>query len=427
MKKLTLIISYLTFIFSVTVIGAPMPLDGIAAVVNDAIITKNELSQQIKIAAKQIQQEGNHLPPQTALEKQVLDQLILNEVQVQMAKKTGIQVDDSQLDNTIENIAKQNHMTLTQLREALSQENIEFDRYRSNIRHQMIVTQLQQRDLMHDVQVSEQEVTAFLRSPNGMGNMLTEYRLGHILVSLPDAPSPETLTETSQKVARIISELRQGKDFAELAMTESGSEQALKGGDLGWRKLPELPTLFEGVVPGLKINEIPDAIRSSSGYHIIKLLDKRNSQENAEAQQTLVRHLLIKTNAMTSDLEAKQRLNELRSKILKGEDFAKIAKTHSTDLGTANKGGNLGWVTKDVLVHEFNQVMENLALLEISEPFKTSFGWHIVQVMDRKSQTSDDASVRQNAKNMLMQRKFEEKQQAWSRQVRDEAYVKTFI
>jgi len=407
----------------------PQPLDGIAAIVNDSIITQSQLSQQVKLIEKQIKQSGNGAPDPGALEKQVLDHLILNEIQLQLAKKTGIQIDEATLDGAIENIGKDNNMTVTQLREALTQEGIDYNHYRTNIRHQMMISQLQQRDIMHDVQVSDHEVKQFLQSPNGLGGLMTEYRLGHILIPLSESPSPEEIDNATKQAQQVIAKLRQGKDFAQIALTESKGEQALNGGDLGWRKLPEIPTLFEKAVPKLKVNEVADPVRSASGLHIIKLLDKRSAaavQQTANVGKTLVRHILIKTNAVTSDSDAKQKLAEIKQKISEGADFAQLAKAHSADLGSSSNGGSLGWVSKDVLVPEFSQVMENLTVQELSEPFKTSFGWHIVQVMDRKTVSEDEASFKQKAKQMLQQRKYEEKLQTWARQLRDESYVKTY-
>lgn len=404
----------------------PEALDGIAAVVNDAIITKSELAQQVRLINEQLRHTGSAEVEPKALEKQVLEHLIMTQVQLQMAKKTGIQVDDMALDNAIENIAKQNHITVTQMRESLAAQGLNFNDYRNTVRHQIMISQLQQRDLLHDIQVSEHEVNQFLSSPNGLGEMSTEYHFGHILVPLSESPSPEELEQATQKSQQIIVKLRQGADFAQIALMESKDEQALKGGDLGWRKLPELPTIFEKVAQNLGINEIPDPIRSISGFHIIKLLGKRNAEAAQVKGQTLVRHILIKTNAATSDSDAKHRLTQLRQKIQKGEDFEQLAKTYSADLGSSDNGGSLGWVSKDVLVPEFSEMMDNLEINEISEPFKTPFGWHIMQVQDRKSLSTDEVALRQKAKDMIQQRKFEEKLQTWARQLRDEAYVTTY-
>lgn len=426
MRILTLLLCGSSLLFSGVALAKPAPLDGIAAIVNDEVITKSELSQQTKTIEKQLQQNGNSAPDRAVLEKQVLEHLITNQVQLQIAKKSGIEVDEHAVDNAIDNIAKENNMTMTQMRETLALEGVDFKNYREKIREQMIISQLQQRDLYPELQVSEQEVEQFLQSPNGMGGLTNEYRLGHILVSMPEAPSPEQLDAANQKVKEILTQLKAGKEFAQVALVEGKGEQALNGGDLGWRKIPELPTIFEKIVPALKVGEIPEAIRSPSGYHIIKLLDKRSSEQTqGSTNKTLVRHILIKTNANTSDKDAQQLLTKLRQKIIKGEDFEKIAKAQSNDLGSASNGGSLGWVTNDVLVKEFSDVMGTLAIGDTSEPFKTSFGWHIMQVQDRKAETGDKA-MRQKAKQMIQQRKYEEKVQAWARQLRDESYVITF-
>lgn len=426
MRILTLLLCGSALFFHGAVVAKPEPIDGIAAIVNDAVITKSELKQQAQLMQKQLQQNGNATPNLAILEKQVLEHLITNEVQLQMAKRTGIEVDENTLDNTIENIAKDNGMTVTQLREALARDGINFSRYRNNVRQQMIISQLQQRDLYSELQVSEQEVEQFLQSPSGLGGLTLEYRLSHILIPLPESPTPNQIEQAQQKVKEIIAQLRSGKDFAQVALVEAKGEQALNGGDLGWRKIPELPTIFEKIVPALAVGDVPEPIRSPSGFHIIKLADKRNNvQTHATTDKTLVRHILIKTNAATSDREAQHRLSQLRQKILKGEDFEKLAKAHSADLASSSNGGNLGWVRKDVLVKEFSDVMDALAINDVSEPFKTSFGWHIMQVLDRKAETGDKA-LRQKAKEMIQQRKYEEKAQAWARQLRDEAYIKNF-
>lgn len=427
MRKLKTLVCCAIVGFSTASFCKQASLDKIAAVVNDAIITQSEVTRQMKIIQQQLKDSGNNIPESKALEKQVLDHLILTEVQMQMAKRTGIQVDDMMLDNAIDKIAKDNNITVTHMRQVLAQQGLDFNVYRNNVRQQMTITQLQHRDILPDIQVSEQEVNQFLQSPNGLGGLSTEYRIGHILVPLSDSPSPEELDKANEKVKNIIQKLRQGEDFAKVAIADSSGENALNGGDLGWRKLPELPTLFEKVVPVLKVNDIPEPVRSSSGFHIIKLMDKRVASSSSQAvAKTKVRHILIKTNAATSDNDAKAKLAQIKKKISEGEDFAQLAKTYSSDLASSSKGGSLGWVSKEVLVPEFSAVMDSLAINDISEPFKSSFGWHIMQVEDRKTLSSDELALRQKAKEMLQQRKFEEKLHIWARQLRDEAYVKIF-
>jgi len=418
------------FIGSIALVSAcafakPQSLDGIAAIVNDSVITRSQLNNELHIVKQQIQHSGNTAPEAPILEKQVLEHLIMNEIQLQLAKRTGLQVDDTALDSAISNIAKQNGLSVTQLREAINAQGMDYNQYRDNVRRQMIVSQLQQRDILGTVQVSEQEVNQFMQSPNGFGSMVSEYRLGHILIALPDSPSPEQIDAATQKASQVVAKLRQGEDFATLAMAESQGEGALQGGDLGWRKLPELPTLFEKIVPTLKPQDVPEPIRSNSGLHIIKLLEKRTAQQViGSIEKARVRHILIKTNSVTSDRDALARINDIRAKLGKGESFAQLAKAYSQDLASSTNGGDLGWVTKDVLVPEFANAMEKLALNQVSEPVKSPFGWHLIEVQERQAHGTDDVSLRQKAREMLQQRKFEEKQQEWVRQLRDEAYVK---
>jgi len=427
MRILKGILCAAALVVSLEALAKPTTMDSIAAVVNDSIITQSQLAQHVRLITQQIQLSNANAPDPAMLEKQVLEHLILNEIQLQLAKRTGIQVNENDIDNAIENIAKQSQMTVTQLREALSQEGLSYDHYRDNIRDQIVIHQLQQRDLMRDIHVSDQEIKQFLQSPTGLGGMSHEFRLSHILIPLSESPTPDEIDQAADRANKVIARLRNGEDFAQVALAEAQGQQALNGGDLGWRKLPELPTLFEKVVPTLGIGDIPSAIRSNSGFHVIKLVDKRSaSQMQSAVEKTLVRHILIKTNTITSDHDAEKRLNEILEKINQGEDFAKLAKAHSADLGSASNGGSLGWVTADVLVPEFSSKMQTLALNEISQPFKSPFGWHIMQVLERKVQNDDEAALRQKAREMLQQRKYEEKLQTWARQLRDEAYVITY-
>lgn len=400
-------------------------LDGIAAIVNESIITRSELIDQMQMIETRMSREGVSLPDVATFQKQVLDHMILNTIQNQLAKRTGIIIDDATLDNAIQNMAQHNQMTVTELREALTQDQIPFEAYRENIRQQIAISQLQQRDVMYDIHISEQEISQFMQSTDGVGGLNTEYRLGHILIGLPEAPTPEEIDAANIKAQALIERLNEGTDFAAVALEASQGETALKGGDLGYRKLPEIPTIFVKLVPTLTVDQVAQPIRSASGFHIVKLLDKRQDAAQEKAQQmTQARHILIPTNASTAEQDAIQKLQDLRQQLLQGADFAKLAKTHSADLASAEQGGSLGWVTNDMLVPEFSEAMDRLSPEEISEPFKTAFGWHIVQVTDRKAQHQDENAHRNQAKELIRQRKAEEKLQAWTRQIRDESYVK---
>ncbi|MGE4349804.1 MAG: peptidylprolyl isomerase [Candidatus Berkiella sp.] len=404
------------------------PLDKVAAVVNDKIITQSELTKQVKLFHQNLMAQGQHPQDQTALTKQVLEHLILQEIQLQMAERSGIQIDEPMLSQIISNIAKDNHLTLSEFSHKLEEEGIEYELYRQTIRRQLAIQQLQQRDIYQNIQISDQELQQFLNAPNGLGAMSYEYHLGHILIPVSENPSPEELDEAEHNATDVMTKLKEGADFHDLALKTSRGELALKGGDLGWRKQGELPTLFVNIVPSLKQGELANPIKSPSGFHIIKLLDKRQSNDAIiHVTKYQVRHILVQTNDYVSDKEAKTKLNVIKQQIQAGDNFEALAKTHSNDLASSMKGGNLGWVTKDVLVPEFSKVMENMPLTEISEPFQSPFGWHILQVLDKKTVNDSDNALKMRAREMLQQRKFEEKLQAWQNQLRDEAFVKVYL
>jgi peptidyl-prolyl cis-trans isomerase SurA len=401
------------------------PLDHVVAIVNEKVITKSELTNQIKMAKEEILHNNQSLPSDETLTKQVLEQLIIQSLQLQLAQRTGISIDEAAVDETIQNIAESNKMTVSQLKDIIGQQGIDFSLYRQRLKNEKTISQLQQRDLFPELQVSDQEIKQFMNAPHSMGALTTEYRLGHILVSVPGTPTPEQLKKAEEKANSIVAQLKNGAEFKDIAIKESSDRAALNGGDLGWRKLPELPQLFEHRVSSMKKDDIAEPIRSASGYHIIKLIEKRRAKApEHNIKKTSVRHILIKNNALASESEAQQKLNELKFKIQQGEDFAQIAKAYSEDIGSASKGGSLGWVTEDVLVPEFAQVMNESEINKISEPFASPFGWHILQVVERAEEDNGEEYMRNTARRMIIQRKFEEKLGSWQRQMRDEAYVK---
>jgi len=426
MHKLIKLLCLLLFTNIVT--AKVEPLDRVAAIVNDKVITESQLKQQTSFFAQNLMSQGQTVEDEDALTKQVLEHLIVQEAQLQIAERSGIHIDDAMLSQVIQNFAKENKMTMGQFIDQLKSEGIEYEAYRQTIRNQLTLQQLQQRDIYGAIQVSEQEIQQFLNSPSGLGGMSYEYRVGHILIPTPENPTPEALDLAEQKANNVVAQLKQGKDFAQVAMKTSTSALALQGGDLGWRKLGEMPTLFVNIVPGLKQSDIPNPIKSTSGYHVIKLLDKRQPEAlEIPVTKYKVRHILVQTNDYVSDNEAKTKLSVIKKQIQSGEDFEALAKTHSNDLGSSAKGGNLGWVTPDVLVKEFVDVMETATVGTISEPFHSSFGWHILELIDKKTENDSDNALKQKARQMIHQRKFEERLQAWQMQLRDEAYVKTYL
>jgi len=410
------------------VVGVSLPalaateLTRIAVIVNDDVITTQQINAQLDSVTKQLRSQKTMLPPADILRRQVLEREVIKEVQLQLAKNTGIIVDDNELNNTLDNIAKQNKLSLRQLREVLEKDGFDFAQYRENIRQEMIIARLQQREVHSRVHISEPEIDNFLHTQSLQGGLDDEYLLSHILISIPEAASPQQISQAKKKADDVLGRLKKGEDFAQMAVSYSDGQKALEGGSLGWRKAGELPTLFAEMVTQLKPGKVGELIRSPSGFHIIKLLDKRRGEKHM-VTQSLTRHILIRPNELISNMEAQERLKHLRERIENGDDFSELARSHSDDPGSAAKGGSLGWVDPGVMVPEFEDMMNKTPKGKISEPFRSQFGWHILQVQDRRNQDNSDAFRRNQAREFLRQRKIEESLDTWVRQRRDEAYV----
>jgi len=396
-------------------------LDTIVAIVDDDIITRSELNSNLAAIESQISQSDTPLPPREVLENQVLERLILTHLQLRAAERNGVVVDDQTVNAALDNIARQNNITLSQLRQTIEKDGFSFARFRDDIRAELLATRLRQRVVDSRIQVSEQEVDNWLTRTRS-DNTAAEYHIAQILISLPEGASPEQIEASREKALQVLEQLRQGADFARLAMSVSDGRQALEGGDLGWRTASQIPTLFIDVVPRLQPGEVSDLIRSPSGFHIVKLLDVKGAPQQL-VTQTQARHILIETNELISDEDAQVRLQRLRERILNGEDFGELARANSNDVTSAVDGGALGWVTPGSLVPDFEAEMNKLEPGEISEPFKTPFGWHIVQVLDRRNHDNATESQRAAAREALFRRKVEEEWDLWLRRLRDEAYV----
>jgi peptidyl-prolyl cis-trans isomerase SurA len=401
---------------------AATELTRIAVIVNDDIISSQELDTQLNAIKKQLISQKTALPPEDILRRQVLEREIVKRIQLQLAKNTGIIVDDNDLNNVISAIAKQNNLNLRQLRDVLEKDGFDFAQYRENIREQRIIARLQQREVHSRINVSEQEVDNFIHTQSLQGGLDDEYLISHILITIPEAASPSQIKQSQDKANDVLQRLQQGDDFAQMAVSYSDGQQALEGGNLGWRKAGELPTLFAEVITQLKPAELGSLIRSPSGFHIIKLLDKRRGEQHI-VTQTLARHILLRPSELLSHMEAEERLKHLRERIINGDSFEELARSHSDDPGSAAKGGSLSWVNPGVMVPEFESAMNKVAKGEISEPFQSQFGWHIVQVQDRRSQDNSEEFMRNRARDFLRQRKVDEMLETWVRQQRDEAYV----
>lgn len=394
--------------------------DRIIAVVNDEVITLNELKARITAVERQLRQQGTQMPPRDVLEKHILERLIVDRVQIQFARETGLRIDDAQLDQTLARIAEGNRMDLAQFRASLEQDGIPWAKFREDIRDEIIVSRIREREVDSKIVVSEGEIDNFLESAGAAGS--EEYNLGHILLRVPEQAKPEQLVRLKARAEDIISQLRGGADFAQLAASYSDAPDGLSGGMMGWRPLERLPSLFAEVVPKLKPGEVSDAVRSPAGYHILKLIDRRGGAIKAQpVEQTHARHILIKTSELVSESEAKRRLVGLKERITHGAEFAELARLHSNDLSAA-KGGDLGWLSPGDTVPEFERAMNSLKPGEVGEPVKSPFGWHLIQVIERRMDTSKER-VRQSARMALRERKADEAYQDWLRQMRDRAYV----
>jgi peptidyl-prolyl cis-trans isomerase SurA len=397
------------------------PLDSIAVVVNEDVITSNELADKVRYYEKQIRLSSGSVSDMDSLKKQVLERMIRDKVQLQQAAQFGIQIDDISLNRMIDAMAKKNDMSLNQLRATLEQEGIDFGDFRSQTRDELIIQELQKRMVADKVNVTPQEIKQFLDSSIQQDKSGTEYHLLHILIATPEDASPDDIQNAQKKVENIYQQLLQGADFKQLAIRESNGSNALNGGDLGTRKANELPELFLQAIEGLQQGEVSKPIRSASGFHILKLA---SSSSNVEmVTQTHARHILISTSADIDDDKARESLQDIKKRIEQGEDFADLANEYSEDPGSKIKGGDLGWANPGTFVPAFERVMASLADGEISDPFKSQFGWHIMQVLERREVDMAQTVMEAKAMQAIRTRKIDEELRLWLRKIRDEAYV----
>lgn len=420
-------------------------LDAIVAVVNDDVITRRELNAAVVQIERQLQQKKVPIPPRLVLERQVLERLILLQLQVRAAERNGITVDDATLNAAIDTLAQRNKMTLTQLRQTVEKEGVSFAQFRDDIRRELLSARLRQKLVDSQIQVSEQDVESLQAQMAGGGERAApggaagsggrEYHIAQILIAVPENASPAQVEAAKRQAGEVLAQLRKGVDFRQLAVSASAGRQALEGGDLGWRSAEQLPTLFAEAVPKLRPGQFSDLIRSPSGFHIVKLLEVRGgsaaaaapsvpaADKNALVTQTRARHILLRTSAKLTDDEARQKLTQLRSQIESGQDFAALARANSDDKNSAAKGGDLGWVMPGTVVPQFEQAMAALQPNQISPPFQTPFGWHIVQVLERREAPAPPEAERAKVREALLRRRADEEWEQTLRRLRDEAYV----
>jgi peptidyl-prolyl cis-trans isomerase SurA len=417
-----LLISVLTF----KSIYALETLDQIVAVINNSVITQQQLNEQIEMTRQQWQAENKPIPALTVFRKQVLNQMIDHELQLQWASNAGLKINEAALDKTIQDIAQRNGITLEQLREKLQQDNIPYAKYRQRIRQQLIINHLQQSEVGTKISVTDQEIKDMLAHLPKSAPQKIIYHVEDLLVPFPNQPSASDIVQIEETASSLLQKAKNGALFQALIAQAKKSNFPLTGGDLGWRPLNDLPDVFQAAVQNLKPGEVTGPIQAANGFHLIRLLEIQGDTTKAHyVTSTHTRHILIKTSPLLNDKQAENRLNEIRADILRGGDFSKLAKKYSQDPGSAYKGGDLGWTLPGVFDPTFEKQIKNLAINQMSLPFKTQFGWHIVQVIGRaqKLQTAKDIS-RQQAAQLIYQRKFQQALKNWLRQLRNQSYVK---
>ncbi len=397
-------------------------LDRVVAIVDDEALTQYELDDQKKSALAQMKSRNLTPPPADVLDKQVLDRLITERAVMHFAKENGVRVDDTQVERAILRIAQDNKLTAEEFRRALGREGISYDKYREDIRKEIVIQRLREREVEARISVSDAEVDAFLASQNTQAGSDVEYRLSHILVLVPERASPDQIDAKRRRAEDALKQVKDGIDFGQVAAGFSDAQDALQGGSLGWRTTGRMPTMFVEAVRQMKPGDVSNVLRTASGFHIVKLQETRNRDAPTVVEQTHVRHILIKVSEVVSESEGKARIDRIRDRIETGAKFEEQAKLNSED-ATSAKGGDLGWISPGDTVPDFEAAMNRLKIGEVSAPVRTQFGWHLIQVSERRTQDITAERKRDQARQALRQRKSDEAFQDWLRQMRDRAYV----
>jgi peptidyl-prolyl cis-trans isomerase SurA len=398
-------------------------LDRVVAIVNNGVVLNSDLDAEVSAVTERLHEQKLELPPQNVLRQQVLERLVLQEIQVQNATKAGIKVSDENVNAALQDVAKRNGMTLTQLPEALAKQGVDYPTYREEIRREITLQILRQRDVLQHISVTPREIDKFLDKQSKTPSERNEYNVSHILIAVGQEASQSQVDAATKRATDVYERAKGGEDFAKLAVAYSNSQTAFDGGALGWRKGSELPTFLTDVVARLKPGEVSEPLRTPTGFHIIRLNEVRGGTQQAVEDQVHVRHILMKTNELADDATVKQKLTALRERVLKGEDFSGLAQVVSEDPGSAVDGGDLGWAGPGTFTPDFEQVVASLKDNEISEPFKTQYGWHIVQLLGRRRFDNTDEMKRRQAVEAIRAGKADEETELWLRRMRDEAYV----
>ena len=402
-------------------------LDGIAAIVNEGVVLKSQLQKEIKTITLRASQEDMQLPSEDIIQEQVLESLIVEEIQLQRAERIGLQLSDQILNTTIANISQQNNIPFEKLPEALAAEGIDYAEYRRDIRKNLILEQLRDIEVIRKITVSPREIDVCLEDFEDGVVSNSEYDLSHILISAPESATIEDFTTIEREAEDIHEQLIAGANFGEIAIEFSDSQTGLDGGSLGWRKGSELPTIFSDIVKSLKVDEISRPYRTKSGFHIVKINDLRSTFSRSEVEQMKVRHILVVPNEIIDNATAKQKLTDAQREIQNGKNFSDIATILSEDPGSKDSGGDMGWVNPGTFVEEFENVAKNLEIGVVSEPFRSRFGWHILEVLGRRTHDNTEERKESICSNSIRNSKFTDEVELWLRRIRDEAYVEIRI
>lgn len=397
-------------------------LDRVVAVVNSEVVTRLDLDEQVKVALQQLRRQGTPLPAREVLERQLLERLVTSKVLAQSAKETGLRVDDTQLQRAIERIAQENKTSPEQFRKTMESQGIDFNRFREELRNEILIARLKEREVDSKILITDAEIDNYLKNEQNQTGKDDEYNLAHILIMVPEQASPEQIKAKRAIAEKALDQIKNGADFRQVSAGVSDAQNALDGGSLGWRTASRLPQIFVESVKSMKVNDVSPVLRSANGFHILKLVDKRGNESPVMIQQTHARHILIRLNEVVSEAEAKQRLNNLKERIENENSFAELARLQSED-ATASRGGDLGWLSPGDAVPEFERAMNALQPGQVSDPVQTPFGWHLIQVLERRSEDMSKERQRVLARQAIRTRKADEAYQDWVRQQRDRAYV----
>ena len=424
-KKFTLSLTIGLFLclFYVEKIEAKIELlDRVVAVVDSGVVMESQLNQRVQDIIGRLRSDGIELPPKEVLEEQILERLIIEEIQLQIGDQAGVKISDAELNRALSMIASENSMNLEQFKESLDANNDSYVKLRDQVRKELIIQRVQRGKVGANIEISEQEIENFLNSEEGRSKLAEQYNVQQILLSLSSSAPENEVNLVKEKGADLIERYKEGESFEKLAATYSSDQNALEGGSLGWRKSSELPSLFSNVVVKMKVGEISELIRSGAGFHIIRLSEKRGEVVKFE-DQTLVRHILIQSSEIRSENQTKELINEIHQELIDGEDFKQLARQHSEDPGSKMEGGELGWSSPDSFDPAFEAVMNSIDIGEMSKPFQSSFGWHILEVLDRRNEDISDDVRKNRAYSIIFNRKFEQELQRTLIELRSESYV----